>query len=163
MSRSKLLFVAALAASVFTWPGMASADLSTGLSAYQIGDYATALKELKPLIDAGDLGATNTLAIMYAHGRGVPKDPVAAVALYRRAAEAGNVDAQYNLATMYSSGTGVPKNLDIAAQWFRKAADGGDSAAQRMLGVMHDDGLGVPKDRAVAAQWFATRLRTRSA
>ena len=123
MSRSKLLLAVALAASVFTWPGLAAADMDTALSAYKSGDYATALKELKPLVDTGDLGATNTLAVMYAHGYGVPKDPAAAVSLYKRAAEAGNVEAQFNLATMYSSGTGVPKSLDIAAKWFRKASD----------------------------------------
>ena len=61
MSRSKLLLAVALAASVFTWPGLAAADMDTALSAYKSGDYATALKELKPLVDTGDLGATNTL------------------------------------------------------------------------------------------------------
>ena len=54
MSRNKLLFVAVLAASVYTWPGVAAADLAAGLSAYRSGDYATALNELKPLVDAGD-------------------------------------------------------------------------------------------------------------
>ena len=107
MTRNKLLFVAVLAASVYTWPGVAAADLAAGLSAYRSGDYATALKELKPLVDAGDVGATNTLAVMYAHGRGVTKDATKAIRLYQFAAEAGNVDAQFNLATMYSSGTGV--------------------------------------------------------
>ena len=69
MPRSKLLFVAALAMSVLTWPGLAAADMATALSAYQSGDYATALKELKPLVDAGDLGATNTLGHVCARAR----------------------------------------------------------------------------------------------
>lgn len=154
MSRNKLLFVAVLAASVYTWPGVAAADLAAGLSAYRSGDYATALKELKPLVDTGDVGATNTLAVMYAHGRGVPKDTTKAISLYRVAAEAGNVDAQFNLATMYSSGTGVAKNLETAAVWFSKAAVGGDATSQRMLGVMYFDGMGVGKDGAIAAKWF---------
>jgi uncharacterized protein len=60
---------------------------------------------------------------MYANGRGVRRDDVAAVNLFRKAADRGNADAQYNLGFMYQRGRGVPQDHAAAASWFRKAAD----------------------------------------
>lgn len=124
MSRSKLPLVAALAAFVAAWPGIATADLNTALSVYRSGDHATAPKQQKPLVDSGVIGATNTLAGICAPRRGGPKDSTPAVSLHRIAPEAGNVDAEFNLATVYSSSNGASKSLDPAATWFRKAAVG---------------------------------------
>ena len=51
-----------------------SADLQKGLAAWNSGDYATALRELKPLAEQGDAYAQNNLGSMYYHGHGVPQD-----------------------------------------------------------------------------------------
>jgi len=48
-----------------------SADFQKGLTAYQSGDFATALREWKPLAQQGDAGAQYYLGLMYAQGKGV--------------------------------------------------------------------------------------------
>jgi len=66
-----------------------SADFQKGLTAYDNGDYATALREWKPLAEQGYYNAQNNLGVMYDSGRGVPQDYKTAVKWYRLAAEQG--------------------------------------------------------------------------
>ena len=49
----------------------ASADFQKGLTAYDRGDYATALREWKPLAEQGNASAQFNLGVMYDKGRGV--------------------------------------------------------------------------------------------
>jgi len=67
-----------------TPPALAGFD--EGLAAYDRGDYATALKEWRPLAEQGHAGAQNNLGAMYEDGRGVPEDKVLAYALYNLSA-----------------------------------------------------------------------------
>ena len=53
-----------------------SADYQKGLTAYYSGDYATALREWKPLGEQGVALAQYTLGLMYELGYGVPQDYV---------------------------------------------------------------------------------------
>ncbi len=39
---------------LLVWPALAQADFQAGLDAYARGDYATALKEWRPLAEQGD-------------------------------------------------------------------------------------------------------------
>ena len=89
-----------------TW----SADFQKGLTAYQSGDFATALREWTPLAEQGNASAQYNLGLMYRNGRGVPQDDKTAVKWYRLAAEQGHASAQYNLGQTYRKGDGVPKN-----------------------------------------------------
>lgn len=68
----------------------AAQDLWAGVTAYNAGDYATALGEWMPLAEQGDATAQNNLGVMYEYGLGVPKDDAEAVKWYRMAAEQGN-------------------------------------------------------------------------
>ena len=77
-----------------------SADLQKGLAAWNSGDYATALRELKPLAEQGDAYAQNNLGSMYESGHGVPQDNKTAVKWYRLAAEQGDADAQKELKSL---------------------------------------------------------------
>jgi hypothetical protein len=79
-----------------------------GVAAYNSGDYATALRELRPLAEQGDAGAQYILGFMYDAGKGVAQDLAEAVRLYRLAADQGLDDAQSNLGVMYYNGEGVP-------------------------------------------------------
>jgi len=65
----------------------AQAGFDEGLAAYKRGDYATALKEWRPLAEAGDATAQFILGGMYAKGQGVPQDYGEAAKWYRKAAE----------------------------------------------------------------------------
>ena len=84
-----------------------AADFAAGVEAYERGDYATALREFRPLAEQGDAAAQFNLGLMYANGEGVPEDDIQAVFWWRQAAEQGDADAQLNLGVMYSLGEGA--------------------------------------------------------
>jgi hypothetical protein len=50
------------------------ADGQAGVDAYKRGDYATALRDWRPLAEQGDAGAQFYLGTLYAFGQGVPQD-----------------------------------------------------------------------------------------
>ena len=52
----------------------ALADFNAGLKAYEEKNYATALKEWKPLAERGDARAQNNLGVMYLNGECVRRD-----------------------------------------------------------------------------------------
>src|SRR5438874_12072440 len=95
--------------------------LEDGRDAYQNGDYAAALRLLRPLADAGNPEAQVFIGMSYEFGDGVTKNTAEAVKWYRQAADKGNMDAAYNLGTIYEEGNGVPKNIAEAVKWFRVA------------------------------------------
>jgi len=68
---------------------VAAQDFQKGLTAYQAGDFATALQEWTPLAEAGDAIAQYNLGQMYRKGQGVLQDYAEAAKLYRLAAEMG--------------------------------------------------------------------------
>ena len=86
-------------------------------AAYNRGDYATALRLIKPLATQGNADAQTNLGFMYAKGRGVPKDDKEAVKWYQLAAEQGNADAQNNLGGMYANGQGIPQDYVLSYMW----------------------------------------------
>ena len=85
----------------------ASADFQKGLTAFQSGDFATALREWTPLAEQGDAFAQHNLGAMYHKGQGVPQDYKTAVKWWKLAAEQRNAISQYNLGLMYEKGQGV--------------------------------------------------------
>ena len=60
--------------------------------------------------EQGDPAAQNALAILDATGRGVLRDPEAALALFRRAATNGYALAQLNLAVAFEDGRLMPRD-----------------------------------------------------
>ena len=67
-----------------------SADYQKGLDAANRGDFATALREWKPLAEQRNAVAQKDLSVMYAFGKGVPKDYVYAHMWGNLAAANGN-------------------------------------------------------------------------
>ncbi len=94
----------------------------------------------------------NSHAMRYAglallNGDGVPADPAAAVAWFRKGAEAGDKLAQIDLAVSLALGEGgLEKNPAEARVWYRKAADQGSAHAMRALGAMWMTGEGGAVD-----------------
>ena len=131
----------------------AYADYDEGAAAFKREDYATALRELRPLAEQGDPRAQNNLGAMYEEGKGVPQDKAEAVKWYRASAEQGLAYAQNNLGVMYYRGAGVPQDYAEAVKWYRAAAEQGYAYAQANLGHMYAWGLGVPKDYVLAHMW----------
>ena len=129
--------------------------LEDAVTALSSGDYATALKILRPLAAQGQPDAQYNLGVMYREGHGVPQDYGEALKWLRLAAVQGHVEAQTNLGVMYAMGLGVPQDYTEAVKWFRLAAEQGDPGAQHNLGVMYRDGTGVPQDYVRAHMWFS--------
>lgn len=129
-------------------------DYDKGFEAYEAGDYATALKEWKPLADQGFASVQYSLAFMYDNGQGVVQDHKEAVKWHLRAANQGHVPAQYNLGISYRTGQGVVQDYKEAVKWYRRAADQGYAEAQFSLGLMYGDGKGVVQDYKEAMKWY---------
>ncbi|MEE8606805.1 MAG: tetratricopeptide repeat protein [Nitrospiraceae bacterium] len=135
-----LALVAALCAGFtlgLTAPAWASLD--EGLAAYQRGDYATALREWRPLAEQGVAEAQSRLGFMYTFGEGVSQDHAEAVKWYRKAAEQGYAKAQFNLGIMYDNGLGVPQDYAQAHMWFNFAASRFPPGEDRDRAVMNRD------------------------
>ncbi len=146
--------LALAAALVLLLTAHARADLDAGISAYERGDYATALAEFRQAAEQGSVVAQVNLAAMYYKGQGVPRDDAEAAKWYRKAADQGDAVAQNNTGLMYDNGRGVPQDFGEAVKWYRRAAEQGQTGAQFNLGVMYRTGLGVRQDPAEAALWF---------
>jgi len=97
-------------------------DADAASAAYQKGNYATALRLLRPLADQGDAHAQFNLGVMYAEGQGVPQDYAEAAKWYRLAADQGHAQAQYNLGLWYATGGGGAQDAVSAHMWFNLAA-----------------------------------------
>ncbi len=98
------------------------AGFDEGTAAYDRADYATALREWRPLAVQGVADAQYNLGVMYGDGRGVPQDYAKAVGWWRKAAEQGHATAQYNLGVAYHNGEGVSQNYAQAHMWHTLAA-----------------------------------------
>ena len=117
-SISRYLTLALLLASI----GISYADFDAGKAAHERGDYATALREYRPLAEQGHAKAQFYLGVMYYNGQGVLQDYKAAVQWYSKAAEQGDAFAQRNLGLKYENGEGVLQDNIRAHMWFNLAS-----------------------------------------
>jgi len=132
----------------------ALADFAEGLAAAERGDFATALKEWRPLAEQGNADAQHKLGIMYRRGEGVTQDYEVAIEWLRLAAKQGNASAQSNLGAMYDQGLGVPQDSNAAFKWFKLAAEQGNNYSLFILGEMYEQGRGVTRDHIRAHMWW---------
>ena len=107
--------------------------LEDGLTAYQRGDYSTAIRLLQPFAEEGNLRAQIRLGAMYYDGIGVPRDRVEAFKWYQLAAAKGSVEAQYTLGDLYSKGRGVQTDVVLAHMWFSLAVAQGHPDASHLI------------------------------
>ncbi|NWF73766.1 MAG: sel1 repeat family protein [Nitrospirae bacterium] len=145
-----ILMLSIICLAVHAW-----ADFQAGMDATTRGDYATALREWRPLAEQGHALAQYNLGVLYRKGRGVPQDNVQARQWYAKAAAQGQAKAQFNLGTLYFNGEGVPKDYQQALRWFRLAADQGEAVAQTKIAIMYDEGQGVPQDIVQGYKWYS--------
>ena len=95
----------------------ARADRQDGVAAYERGDYATALREWRPLSVQGDAGAQFNLGVMYKIGRGVPQS------------DGGPV---------HGKGQGVPQDYVQAHTWLNLAAAQGTKLVSMNRDIIAD-------------------------
>jgi TPR repeat protein len=144
----KILLAMAMA---LGWQQAAMAGFTEGATAYNSKNYAVALKEIRPLAQAGNADAEHLMGLMYYMGRGVPQDYKTALEWHRKAALKGKADAQYVVGAMYYTGNAVIQDHKQAVSWFRKAAEQGHPDAQQVLGLMYRYHIGgMPQDNVIA-------------
>src|SRR5271168_1822355 len=119
--------------------GTSAADpLAAAASAYDKGDYTTALMDVRPLAEQGLAAAQDDLGMMYHNGQGVVTDYTQAFAWYQKAANQGDDGGQYQVGLAYYAGWGVAKDGVNAVAWFSKSANQRNGLAQSMLGACYD-------------------------
>ena len=117
-------------------------------------DYVEASKWYRQSAVQGIPAAQNNLGLMYAQGRGVPRNTTRAAEFWLQAAQQDHPIAQFNLALAYFRGEGLPQDKVEAGPWFRRAAGLGLADAQFALGQVTRLGLIAPKDEAGALKWY---------
>jgi uncharacterized protein len=154
--RPKLLTVLAMLPMLLLAPAAAVAGPSEGDSAYDRGDYATALAEWESIAKSGDATASYGIGRIYRLGQGVRyRDFEKAVYWYQRAAGRGYVPAQYELARIQFEGLVVPRDIDEMMFWLWRAALSGHADSQIMLGAVYEYGEpGVAANFTEALKWY---------
>lgn len=116
-----------LAAMLFTASSAyAAGTLKDAEIAYAKGNYAQAIKLLKPLALKGDAEAQYNLGSSYnLRGKGA-QDNAEAAKWYKLAAAQGQEAAQYHLGLMYANGQGAVLDYVSAHMWLNLAAITGD-------------------------------------
>jgi len=136
--------------------GSAWADWDDGVAAYAAGDYATARRQWFPQAEKGDAKAQYNLGVIFANGKGVPKNDGEAVKWYREAAEQGHAGGQFGLGSAYFLGRGVPENYLHAYMWLALAKAQGHEKAAKGLDVVKAKmtGAEISKARDSASLWW---------
>ena len=116
-----------------------AADFDKGSRAYDAGDYAVALAELRPLAEQGDAAAQAILGTMYSLGEGVPQDHAGALKWYHKAAAQEDVLAQSFLSVIHSNGDGVPQDYVMAHMWCSLARAQEANIADYLTKAIADD------------------------
>jgi TPR repeat protein len=126
---SVLLFVAASLSAGTAQAGTADDDFRRGLSAFNTGDYVTALRLWRSLAESGEPRSQAGIGYMYHRGLGVGVDDREAAVWLRRAAELGQAEGQLMLGILFYYGQGVPQSYVRAYAWCELAETGGNGDA----------------------------------
>ena len=138
-------------------------DYQTGLDAYTIGDYQTAMKKWTAVVE-GPATAVDPLvyvethyaiAMLYWQGQGVPRDFHKSYEWLLKAANLNHAGAQAKLGYLYTDGVAVPRDFNMAFEWYSKAAKQGDIDGQYNLGIFYLNGWGTEQDTTMAKMYLA--------
>ena len=107
------------------------------MAAFNAERFDEAFSLMKPLAEAGHVGAQDKLFHLYFYGEGTETDRDAAWAWAKRAADQGSSLGQFNLGTVILMGA-APGNHDKseAVRWLRLSADQGYAPALNNLAIM---------------------------
>jgi localization factor PodJL len=109
---------------------------------------------VKDLAEKGDPTSQYDMGVRSFEGRGVARDPLAAIQWFEKAAAQGLAQAQYRLGAIYEKGSGAPRDAYKARDWYEKSALLGNIRAMHNLAVIEAEGVDGKPDYASAAQWF---------
>jgi TPR repeat protein len=135
----------------------AQPGVERGLASFRLGDYASAVSELKPLAEMGDPRAQYAMGAIYGvgDGLGIKEDQELARSWIELAAAQKNADAQYQLAFYFEKDSF--KKLSL----YRLSAAQGNAMAMFRLGQIYQFGrYGVEKDLGKAMDWYIEGANT---
>jgi len=104
-------------------------DFRRGLTAFNAGDYATALQVWRRLAEKDEPRSLAGIGFMYHRGMGVRADDREAAAWLLRAAERGQAEGQLMLGILYYYGRGVLQSYVQAYAWCELAEINGNADA----------------------------------
>jgi hypothetical protein len=159
MAQPMRSILASLVLTVMLTGAAVAGPFEDGARAYKGGDYATALRQWRPMAEQGLAVAQFKLGLMYNFGRGVPQDHAEAVKWFRLAAEQGHAGSAHELGFKYSLGRGVPQDYAEAVKWYRLAACPLLGSSQFTLTIpigLTSVGLRLPKPLATGRPARAT-------
>jgi len=131
-------------------------DFRAGLSAYNSGDYVTAMRDWLPLAERGDAPAQAGIGFLFHKGLGVAQDDAEAASWFEKAAEQGQAEAQLLLGTLFFFGQGVPQNYPMAFAWCEIAGTNGQSDALecRDAALEHMTSAEMKRSFRLVAEWL---------
>jgi TPR repeat protein len=132
MNTSGLLVIVCATATLLAWVARAETsddDFRRGLSAFNSGDYAAALRLWRPLAERDEPRSQAGIGFMYHRGLGVAVDDREAAVWLRRAAEHGQAEGQLMLGILFYYGQGVPQSFIRAYAWCELAEISGNADA----------------------------------
>lgn len=141
------------------------ADMRTAKTAYERGDYKTAIENWEPLSDYGIPEAQINLALMYLKGEGVGPDAAKAVALLEQAAKAGEPRALFEIGKILEAGEGgLAQDKERAKSFYQEALDMGYvRAAAGLAGIAEDEddygGAETLYRQALAGGYFKAAMK----
>lgn len=150
-------FLAGLLGATASQAGNAEDDFKLGLSAFNAGDFLTALQLWQPWADKADPRSEQGIGFMYHRGLAVEVDDVKAAYWFRRAAEHGQAEGQLMLGALYFFGEGVPQSNIDAFAWCELAHNNGQNDA----GMCRDAALGAMTTADEMSSAFALSIQVR--
>ena len=109
--------------------GSPEEDFRSGLSAFNGGDFAAAMRLWRPLADGNDARSQAGIGFMYHRGLGVKTDDVQAAFWLRKAAEQGQAEGQLMLGVLFYYGRGMAQSYVRAYAWCALAEINGNGDA----------------------------------
>ncbi|MEA2073501.1 MAG: tetratricopeptide repeat protein [Campylobacterota bacterium] len=139
------------------WSVSLNADLvGEGLSAYQNGNYKSAIVLWDKACSEGKTDGCYNLAYVYATGKGVLHDEKKAAGLYSRGCDGGDLQACSNLGALYENGVGgIQRDFYKSSRLYAKSCNGGNVDGCFNLGVTYYRGRGVYRDFQIASELYA--------
>ncbi len=113
---------------------VAAGPPADGQAAYRSGNYATALRIIRPLADQGNVAAQSNHGAMFEHGSGVEQDCAEAVRWYRKAADVDSTNPRIDKNITKAFGDCM---ISEAKNGQYSSFDGGESAL-RLMGQCED-------------------------
>ena len=124
-----VLFVCCFGSNSAPWTY--AADFDKGMEAFNKGDYETAINELKPSAQNGDVKAQFNLAKIYSSRKTSSQDQNEAIKWYTKAAEQKHAFSQYTLGQIYAQEQNMSKSYVQSYAWYNLALSQGNETARK--------------------------------